>query len=375
MKFSDIIGHERVKQHLRKMVDTDRIPHALLLEGPEGIGKLAMARVFAQYIHCMNRTPDGEPCGKCPSCLQHQAFNHADIFFVFPVYKKNSGKNPYCDDFFKEWKDFLSENLYVSADAWIKALNPGTAQPIIYNNEGNAILQKVSMEPYSSRYKIMVLWQPEKMNTECANRLLKIIEEPYDNILMVFVSNEPNLILPTIYSRIQRVAMKGISAEKIARYLADKYAIDEQTAASIANVANGSVTNAESLLGTHENNELFLEYFKRLMRSAYKKDLRDLKDWSEEVADFKREKSKLFLEYTAKLIRENFIYNLGNKALSYMTPGEEAFSAKFCPFINERNISGIMAEIDRAVEDVSRNANAKIVLFDFAIKMIIFLKM
>ena len=110
------------------------------------------------------------------------------------------------------------------------------------------------------------------------------------------------------------------------------------------------------------------------MRSAYVKNLRDLKDWSEEVADLKREKCCFFLTYVAKLVRENFIYNMGNRTLNYMTRDEEAFSTKFSPFINERNVDVITAEIDRAVADISRNANSKIVLFDFAIKMIIAIK-
>ena len=353
------------------MVASDRIPHAILFEGPEGIGKLAMARAFAQYLHCQNPTPDGNPCGKCPSCVQYQTFNQPDTFFVFPIYKKKAGRDSYCDEFAEEWNEFLSGHLYAGFSTWVGILDSGTSKPVIYNNEGDEILRKISVKSYSSRYKIMILWLPEKMNEQCANHLLKMIEEPYEDTLLLFVSNSPDEILPTIYSRVQRIKMKPLPLRSVAGYLSERYAVDSGLALSVANLSGGSVTKAEALLDVNDDSVVYLELFKRLMRSAYVKNLRDLKDWSEEVAALKREKCCFFLSYVAKMIRENFIYNIGNRNLNYMTREEEAFSKNFAPFINERNVVKITEEIDRAVEDISRNANGKIVLFDFAIKMII----
>lgn len=375
MKFSDILGHESIKDRLRAMADRDRIPHALLLEGPSGIGKLALARVFAQYVHCEHRTPDGEPCGVCPSCVQHATFNHPDLFYVFPIFKKKAGKDAYCDDFISEWHEFLEESPYADFGRWVRTINAGTSQPVIYNSEGNAVLRKVSVKSYASRYKIMILWLPEKMNVECANRLLKMIEEPYEDTLLLFVSDKPEEILPTIYSRVQRLLLKPLPTALVAHYLEKHYAVAPQDAMAIANVAEGSIVRAEAQLNVDEETQFFLEQFKRLMRSAYKKDLRDLKDWSEEVADLKREKCRQFLAYVARMVRENFIYNLGVPQLNYLNKEEDAFSKKFSPFINERNAPGIIAELDRAASDIGRNANAKIVLFDVAIKIIIALRM
>jgi len=221
----------------------------------------------------------------------------------------------------------------------------------------------------------MILWLPEKMNVECANRLLKMIEEPYEDTLLLFVSDKPEEILPTIYSRVQRLLLKPLPTALVAHYLEKHYAVAPQDAMAIANVAEGSIVRAEAQLNVDEETQFFLEQFKRLMRSAYKKDLRDLKDWSEEVADLKREKCRQFLAYVARMVRENFIYNLGVPQLNYLNKEEDAFSKKFSPFINERNAPGIIAELDRAASDIGRNANAKIVLFDVAIKIIIALRM
>ena len=103
--------------------------------------------------------------------------------------------------------------------------------------------------------------------------------------------------------------------------------------------------------------------------------MRDLKDWADEVAEFGREKGRIFMDYLSKMVRENFIYNIGNPALNYMSSEESDFSRKFSPFINERNIEIMVKEIDKAVEDIMRNANMKIVMFDFALKMTIAIKM
>ena len=373
MKFSDIPGHDDVKRRLQAMADSDKIPHAILLEGMEGVGKLSMARAFAQYVHCQNRH-DGEPCGVCPSCLQHQSNNHPDLFYSFPVFK-NSSENVYSDEYITEWNEFLNHSNFHSFEDWLKFLNPGTKQPVIYNSEGNSIIHKVSVKSYSSRYKIMIMWLPEKMKTECANRLLKMIEEPYSNTLLLFVSNHPEEILPTIYSRIQRLQMKRLPDSIVADTLAQMMAVDGQMAIAMASLAEGSMTKAVSLLDSADDSAMFLDLFKQLTRMAYLRDVRGLKLWSETVADLKREKNVLFLSYLSRMFRENYIYNIGNRSLNYLTPQEDSFSAKFCPFINERNVAGIQNETDRAASDIAKNANAKIVMFDYAIKMVVALRM
>lgn len=373
MKFSDIKGHDDVKRRLRDMADSDRIPHALLLEGEEGIGKLQMALTFAQYVHCEHRV-GGEPCGKCPYCLQHQSNNHPDLFYAFPIFKKAS-ETVFCDEYITEWNEFLAHSRYHSFEDWLGFLNPGTKQPVIYNSEGSQIIHKISVKSYSSRYKIMIMWLPEKMKEECANRLLKMIEEPYENTVLLFVSNKPNEILPTIYSRIQRVGMKRLSDSLVAECLTQSLAVDSQTAMSFAALSEGSVTKAMGLMDSAADNAMFLDMFKQLTRMAYLRDVRGLKVWSEEAADMKREKNVLFLTYLSRLFRENFIYNIGNRSLNYLTPQEEQFSAKFCPFVNERNVEAIENETARAASDIARNANAKIVMFDYAVKMVVALRM
>ncbi len=372
MKFSDIIGNERAVAQVRNMIDSERLPHALLLHGQPGVPKLALARAAAQYLDCRNRH-DGDSCGECPSCLQHQSLNHADTFFTYPIVKK--GETPVSEDFSKEWKEFLETcPLVEDYELWLSLLGNTNAQPIIYKTESDSIVRKMTMSAYSSRYKVLILWLPEKMNQECANKLLKIIEEPTDDSKFILVSDNAQAILPTIFSRLQRVEMHKPSLDDIAGYLINKYDIDRQDAIALAAPADGNVLQAERNMRLDSETKEFHSYFMALMRQAYSRDLPALKAWSEDIADFKREKSRRFLAYCSRMVRENFIYNLHEPQLSYLTREEAHFSSRFSPFINEQNVEGMMAVFNDASTDIQGNANAKIVLFDTAIKVTLLIK-
>lgn len=371
MKFKDIIGNEEAVKRLRDMVDRDRIPHALLLMGDPGVAKLALAQAFAQYVHCENRI-DGDSCGQCPSCLQHQSLNHVDTFYSYPIFKK--GTTTYCEDYLEDWKKFLNENPIENYERWLTIIKNDNGQPSILTQESDVIIRRMSLTAYSSKYKIHIMWLPEKMQPQCANALLKIIEAPYPDSLFVLVSNNYQDILPTIYSRTQRVLLKKPSTDKVAKYLVDKYGMDAQDALAYAAPADGNISLAEAGLKKNNENAAFHEKFTQLMRLAYSVDLKSLRDWSVEVNDYKREKICRFLQYASRMVRENYIYNLHTQGLNYMTREEEQFSVRFSPFINELNVEGIVDELNKAEIDIRGNANGKIVLFDLAIKMTVLIK-
>ena len=363
MRFSDIYGNEAVKQRLRAMVDDDHIPHALLLHGPTGTGKLAMARAFAQYLHCTDRR-DGEPCGKCPNCLAHQSLNHADTYFVFPVIKQGTS-----DKYIAEWREFLTRYRFESYQRWQAVLKSENAQPMIYVTESESIIHKMNLAAFTAPYKVMIIWLPEKMNEGCANKLLKIIEEPSSDSIFVLVSDDESKVLPTIYSRVQRVEMKPVPTPEVARYLEEAEAIDPDTAMALAAIAEGDIVAAEESLKLDSEQRDFFTQFVDLMRKAYSRDFKGLRQWSEKVSDYKREKCCRFLEASARLLRENFIFNVGDRSLCYLRPEEAKFSSRFAPFINERNVEAMAAELDSALRDIRGNANAKIVLFHFSLNI------
>ena len=273
MKFSDIPAHDSVKQQLVAMVDNNRIPHALLLEGKSGIGKMMLARAFAQYIHCTGRR-DGDSCGVCPSCIQHKSFNHIDTHYSYPVIKlKNRSGAAISDDWAEQWRQFLDDSPYMDMNSWVELLGNANAQPQIFVDESGSLIRKLNFTSHAARFKIVLMWLPERMNEPCANKLLKLLEEPHDDTLFILVSNEPARILPTIYSRLRRIEVKRLSDETVGKYLTDHYGTDRDAAEGIARLAEGSILEAVRRLSTSDESRQFLEMFMSLMRLAYQKRL------------------------------------------------------------------------------------------------------
>lgn len=372
MRFADVLAHDSVKERLRALVDNARLPHALLLEGPAGVGKFAMARALAQYIHCENRR-DGDSCGVCPACVQHETFNHVDLVYSFPVLK-NGRSQAVSDDYIADFRDFLTLSPFMNFEEWQKALGNINGQPQMYVEESQDILRKLAFTARASDTKIVLMWLPEKMNTQCANKMLKLVEEPLPGTVLLFVSNSPREILPTIYSRLQRIEMRRLPDDVVAGHLLSTMSIAEADARSIAHVAQGSVLAAEKEAGMGKETEQFLEFFTRLMRLAYQRKIGLLKVWAGEVSALGREQEGRFLEYCQRMVRENFIRNLRIPGLNYLNQAEEQFSSRFSPFINERNAERIMAQFNLAQTDIAANGNARIVFFDLAVKMILLLK-
>lgn len=374
MKFCDIHGHDDVKRQLAEMVDNNRIPHALLLEGKSGIGKMMLARALAQYIHCPNRR-NGDSCGVCPSCLQHQSFNHIDTHYSFPVIKiKGRSGGVISDDWIDQWRQFISDSPYMDMNLWVEMLGNVNAQPQIFVDESGALIRKLNLTSHASRFKVVLMWLPERMNEPCANKLLKLLEEPHDDTLFILVSNEPAKILPTIYSRLRRVEVKRPADGEVARYLVERYGVGDEAAQGIARLAEGSILEAVRRLSTSDESRQFLEMYMSLMRLAYQKKVGALRKWSNDAADFGREKCCRFMEYCERFTGENYIYNLRDARLVLIDHEESRFSANFARFINERNVEKLRALFIDARRDIAGNANARIVLFDVAVSIIICLK-
>lgn len=372
MKFSDIIGNEKAIEQVRRMVDSGNIPHALLFHGEPGVPKLALAMATAQYIHCTNRT-GGDSCGQCPQCLQHQSLNHADTFFSYPITKK--GEHPVSEDFGAEWKKFLARDIVAEDyERWLALLGNTNAQPIIYASESDSIIRKMSLSAYTAKYKVLIMWQADKMNLQCSNKMLKLIEEPDPDCIFLLTTDNAKAILPTIFSRTQRIELRKPSTQQIAEHMANLHNIDLTEAIALAAPADGNVLQAMRNMEKGSETHEFHKQFVSLMRLAYQRDLVSLKTWSEDVADYKREKSQRFLNYAARMVRENYIYNLHMPQLNYETQEESQFSKNFARFINEENVERMLQLFSDASSDIRANANAKIVLFDVAIKTTILIK-
>ena len=232
-------------------------------------------------------------------------------------------------------------------------------------------MKKLSLKSSEGGFKITIIWLPEKMQLPCANKLLKLLEEPPEKTIFLLVSEAPDMILPTILSRTQRFNIRKIDETSIANALQEKYGVQQSSSMTIAHLANGNFIKALETIHLNEENQLFFELFVSLMRLSYQRKIREMKQWSEQVAGMGRERQKNLLSYCQRMIRENFIYNLHQKDLIYMTPDEQNFATRFAPFVNERNVMGIMDELSEAQQHIEQNVNAKMVFFDFSLKMIV----
>lgn len=373
MLFKDIIGQEAVKKRLIKEVQEGRVAHAQLFTGPEGVGKLPTAIAYARFLLCQNRNED-DACGSCPSCKMINKLSHPDLHFVFPVINKaKAPKKTVCDDVIASWREFVLENPYFNINHWLNEMGAENQQATIYTAESEEISRKLALKSSQGGYKVMIIWLPEKMQEECSNKILKILEEPPTQTVFLLVSEQPEFLLQTIRSRTQQIEFKRLPSEAIQMNLEQHLGINPGDARQIAHLANGSYLTALEAIHINEEKALFFDMFVMLMRLSYQRKVKEIKQWSEQVASWGREKQKNFLLYCQGLVRENFIYNFRMDELNYMTDEERTFSTRFARFINERNVMGIMDELTIAQRQIEQNVNAKMIFFDFGLKMIVLL--
>jgi DNA polymerase-3 subunit delta' len=370
--FKDIIGQQAIKQRLQNLVHEERIPHALLISGAEGIGKLALALAFAQYVNCERRTPE-DSCGTCPSCVKFAKLEHPDLHFVFPIIKPEGSKTAICDDFVFDFRRFILGNPYGTNNEWINRIASGK-QGMIYEAESSEIVRKLSLKTYESEYKIMIIWQPERMHAMCANKLLKILEEPPEKTLFLLVSEQPDALLTTIQSRTQRINVPLIDRKDMTKAIQQRFSLTEEQSSHVARIANGNFRKAIEVIESSEEQQFNFEQFVFFMRKAYQRNIFELKTWSDMMAKIGREKQKSFFRYVQRMLRENFILNLHQEELNYLNQNEMQFSQKFSPFVNERNIEEMMEQVALAEVHIESNVQAKMVFLDLSLQFTHLLK-
>ena len=374
MRFADITGQEDLKRHLVQSVDAGRISHAQLFTGQGGAGALALAVAYVQYLCCRHRR-GGDSCGECPDCKQIAALAHPDLHLVFPVNKqgKKSGEVMRSDEFLPLFRGLFAERGgYFSAQDWYDRLDLGkTLKGMIAAREADDIIRKLSFKSFEADYKTMLIWLPEAMNEEAANKILKILEEPWEKTLFLLISEQPERLLPTIISRTQEVAVPRIAPDVLERAAQERGVTDPVKARNIARLAGGDLVELQHLVAGEsdalrkENFELFCG----LMRLSYNDRHLELVTWAEEAAQLSREQQRAFLRDASRLLRESYMLHAGINEISYLWGEELAFCSKFAPFVGSQNIEPLIAEIECALAQISQNGNPTIVFTHFALSV------
>ena len=375
MLFSEILGHEHIKNHLIKSASQGRIPHAQLFVGPEGSGTLSMAIAYAQFIVCQNIGTENS--GENESCnLKFNHLAHPDLHFVYPTVTTEDIKSkPKSIDFIQDWRHFVNENPYGGLFDWYKILGVQNKQGMIRVEDASEILKSLALKSLEGGYKIMIIWMADKMNDEASNKLLKLLEEPTDNTVFILISESEEDIIQTIRSRCQVLHFNGLPENVITQALISRENVEEKMAFKIAHQAQGNYNKALHIL-KEDNDELpFEKWFVDWVRAAFRakgnaEAIQDLIAWSDQIASLGREAQKKFLNYCIDMFRQALLLNYQADKLVYVEPKVEKFKLEnFAPFVNGNNISDIFKELSDASYHIERNGNAKIILTDLSIKL------
>ncbi len=374
MRFADITGQDDLKRHLAQTVDAGRVSHAQLFTGASGFGTLALAVAYVQYLCCRHRR-NGDSCGECPDCRQIEALAHPDLHLVFPVNKqgKKSGEVIRSDEFLPQFRTLFAERRgYFSPQEWYDRLDLGkTLKGMIAAREADEIIRKLSFKSFEADYKTMLVWLPETMNEEAANKILKILEEPWERTLFILVSEHPDRLLPTILSRTQEVCVPRIAPEVLEREAFARGVADPLQAHNMARLADGDLLELGHLVAGESDAQRkeHFDLFCSLMRLSYNDRHLELVTWAEDAAQLSREQQRGFLRDAARLLRESYMLHAGIREISYLWGEELAFCTKFAPFVGSQNIEPLIAEIESASAQIAQNGNPTIVFTHFALSV------
>jgi DNA polymerase-3 subunit delta' len=375
MLFADILGQNHIKNHLMQSVDNGRVPHAQLFIGPEGSGTLPMAIAYAQYLLCSNI--DGENNSGNEACnLKFNNLAHPDLHFAFPVTTSDKVKSkPISNFYLEEWRDLLKQQPYGNLFDWYKLIGVDNKQGQIGVDEAHEIVKALTLKAYEGGYKIMLIWMAEKMNIACANKLLKLIEEPPNKTVFILIAEDEEQIISTIRSRCQVLHFPPLAEDDIKNALVKNYNLDINVATKIAHQANGNYNKACDLAYQDSEDTQFEDWFVFWIRSAFKAKgnksaIHDLISWSEEIAKTGRETQKQFLHFCLDFFRQAMLLNYKANNLVYLEPKSKKFKLEnFAPFVHGNNILEILEELQNAIYHIERNGNSKIILTDLSIKL------
>jgi DNA polymerase-3 subunit delta' len=365
MLFKEIIGQQAIKERLVRSVKEGRISHAQLFLGHEGSGSLALAVAYAQYISCSNKQDD-DSCGECLSCVKYNKLIHPDLHFVYPVALSKDVR--VSTHVLVKWREVFLDNPYITLFNWFELLDAENKQAVIGVEESGEILRKLSLTTYESEYKIMIIWQAEKMNPSAANKLLKILEEPPEKTLFLLVCESEDQLLRTIVSRTQLIKIPKITESDLIQTLIAAHGLSFEAAQNIAHLADGNYAEALLLINENENASQNLASFQKLMRASLKFDPKAIMVWIDEITSAGRERQKNFLNYALHIMRESLMLNYADSSLVKLGEEERGFVQKFSPFIHTNNIERFIEELNKAHYHMERNANAKILFMDLAFK-------
>lgn len=360
MQFKDIVGQGRAKEAFLQSVHDERLAHALLLKGGQGVGKLAFATAVAQFINCLDPS-ENDSCGKCSNCTKIAKGIHPDVKYILPIVStKIEGKQAVTDDFFGKFREKFFPNPYFSFQGWVGTLGGENKQVGIHIHEIRELKRKITLKAFEAKYKVVIIWNAERINTEAANAMLKLLEEPPEKTVIIMTVTDPTRLLSTINSRCQRIQMYRISDEEMVKYLITKHGLEAEHAQQIAQLSEGSAAKAQDLI--KETNKSISEMYRTWLRVCLKGDYEAISSWVEKLSKENKEFQKLFMAYALQKVRDSLLFSFQADSIAAINQEERDFQAKFSRFISLNGISELSRLMEESLRYISRNANSQMVL-------------
>jgi len=361
MDFSTIDGYESGKAYLKSVIESRRVPHAQVLVAQNNQSALPLALWYVNEL-----------LDKAPSFGR---LLHPDVHFVFPI--NNSPlvkKDPLCSDFMELFRAAVMDNPHLSLDQWYAAAGIEDKGALIKVDMAREILKHTTLKPVQHHSRIVVIWGAEQMNTEAANKLLKVIEEPPKNTLFLLLVQREERMLQTISSRCQRLVIHPEPFEALLGHI-EKRGVSTERAKEIALRSEGSLNVALSMLSEDDIEGDFEQLFVEWVRAAFKvkkhpSEVAVLLDWAERLASLSKERQRRFLRFAQRQIRSAMLLQYGAEQLVAKKELADGFLLeRFAPFVHEENTIDLNTLIEEALYNHSRNANTKLLFSDMALQM------
>jgi len=368
MLFSNVVGQQGAKDGLLKMWHNNVLPHALMIVGSEGTGGLPMGLALAQYIFCENKSAT-DSCGVCPSCSKVSKLEHADLHLTFPAISPKPGTKAMSRFFISEFKEFVQQSPYGTTYDWLQFINAENKQGNIPAEECREIIDKLNLKSYEGGKKIQIIWRPEYLGKE-GNMLLKLIEEPPNDTVIIMIAEDMDDILGTIRSRTQTVRLSPVSAADIALGLTARSLTDPKRAAQVAHMAMGSYTEALKLV-RHTDNDLFPDV-KDLFNALFLNSGPGISKFAEEWSKAGREQQKNILHYIIQLLEQGIRARYLPNAEATLPPDEAEFARKLGTNskIDFEKLQQMIAIISDTIFFIERNAHAKTQLHAMGLRLV-----
>jgi DNA polymerase III subunit delta' len=360
----EVIGQYRVKEILLSAWRSGRLPHAYLFYGDEGVGKSAMALQLARLLHCEQGKE--EPCGKCPSCENIRALRHPDVRLIFAL---PSGKSEKSDDP-PTAKLSDSDITAVREQIALKAKNPYhrivvPRATIIKINSIRELRRDATLSGSGNAKKIFIILNADEMGDEAANTLLKTLEEPSPQTMLILTTAHRDALLPTIVSRCQQVRFDQLTGEHIQEALVQRRHMEPAQARILARLANGSYTRALDL--DREEITTMRQDVLSFIRQVLGKSIVPVADAVEALAGTRdRDLVIRFLTLMLMWFRDALVLSHGGDVINFDQSEElKRFLAK----LPGADLVQVIGNIEKAISLVERNVYIQLVLLQLSVQM------